>query len=90
MLAIPLLMILQKNTNRTPILESLANELEKNYFVMPDQIAFFAGFEQQLEKYNFVTVGIAEKGESYSAPALPFDDSGLLLLPILCWRKIRR
>lgn len=76
-----------KNTKPTPIFESLAKELEKNYFVMPDSVVLSNGFDQELKKYNFATVGIVENGKAYSAPALPFDESGLLLLPNLMLAK---
>ncbi len=76
-----------KNTNPTPIFESLAKELEKSYFLMPVQVEVSTGFDQALKKYNFATVGIVENGKAYSAPALPFDDSGLLLLPNIMLAK---
>ncbi|HOY21812.1 MAG TPA: hypothetical protein PK002_01595 [Cellvibrio sp.] len=79
-----------KNANPTPIFESLANELEKSYFLIPDQVELSTGFDKTLKKYNFATVGIVENGKAYSAPALPFDDSGLLLLPNIMLTKSQK
>lgn len=76
-----------KKTKNTDTFEALAKELEQNYSLTPDQASVTAEFDQELKKYKFAAIEITDNGRTYSAPALPFDTTGLLLLPNIMLAK---